>query len=119
MNKSIKLTEEKVLQIRQRTANFWPYKSEPLKNIAADFGVSIQCICSVMNRRTWNRASAIPQIPEPAKRSPFRKLTPAQVREIRMQREQGEKLEVIALNFGVSFSNVRSIVERIIWKGVA
>jgi transposase len=111
-----KLTPECVLKIRERTANRRPYQTEPLKSIASEFGVSVGCIHSVITRRTWNRENlSAPSVVIDRRR----KLTEEQVREIRRLREQGEKLQSIATDFGVCFATVRNITLRQIWKHVA
>lgn len=48
-----KLTDAQVRAIRERTANRRPYHGEPLKALAADFGVSIGAISGIIKGRTW------------------------------------------------------------------
>ncbi len=48
-----KLTNDAVRAIRSRMADRVPYRSEPLKNIAADFGVTMQCVCHIAAGRRW------------------------------------------------------------------
>ena len=49
-------------------------------------------------------------------RSPRRRLTGAQVIEIRARRDAGDRLAVLAADFGVTPSNVSQIVRRRTWK---
>lgn len=48
-----KLTPDSVRAIRQIMANRTPYRGEPLKAIAAEFGVTMQCLCHIAARRRW------------------------------------------------------------------
>jgi hypothetical protein len=48
-----KLTPEKVREIRQRTANRVRFGNDPLKAVAFDFGVSVQCVSHIIKGRRW------------------------------------------------------------------
>lgn len=47
-----KLTEEQVIEIRKRKV-----QGATFRGLAAEFGVSIHCIQSVVSRKTWNHVA--------------------------------------------------------------
>ncbi len=51
------LTDEKVRAIRARTAGRIPYRSEPLKCVASDFGVTVTCIENIIKGRRWRHVT--------------------------------------------------------------
>jgi hypothetical protein len=93
-----------VLVIRQRHQ-----AGDPLRDIAADYGLSISYTSAVATGRRW---ASIPVSEQAWKRSGNSRLTPDDVRAIRAARAQGAPLRELADRYHTNMSNISHIALR-------
>ena len=82
--------------------------------LAEQYGVRVPTIESIIHGRNWKHLPFV----KPTKRLNA-KLTQEQVIAIRVRRAAGERVAVLAWEYGVSRRTVRLIVHRHTWKHVA
>lgn len=114
-----KLTEAAVLKIRRLRA-----KGTTLEELAAAFGIGMQNIGLICQRKTWKHVKDdLPKVIQTGcwrmgERSHKAKLSERQVLAIRKKFAQGSSVQAITRQYPVSWGAVDAICKRISWKHI-
>ena len=110
-----KLTDAQVKEIRSPKYETWS-----LIDIAAQFGVTNSCVCSILKRQSWAHLDSDGDAPirdrqARGERQGNAKFTEAQILEMRSEKYAGWTQRAIAESFGTSQKAVSSILRRERW----